>query len=163
MGYGMKYTKGGFPFKQDKKTGHASTTQERFNDAGDEIGFATQDKDGKSQHGPTKENLRILNAEKDEKKYGSQIKNNNNNTTKIFGNSPAPFKPKGMTGLTKQQKKNKRAKFSSDVKSFATGKKKALELKQGEHNSKEFQAKVEKNIELRDEGRTLPQYTRKKR
>ena len=74
-----------------------------------------------------------------------------------------PFKPKGMTGLTKQQKKNKRDKFSSDVKSFATGKKKALELKQGEHNSKEFQAKVEKDIELRDEGRTLPQYTRKKR
>jgi len=42
-------------------------------------------------------------------------------------------------------------------------KKKALELKQGEHNSKEYQAKVEKDIELRDEGKTLPPYTRRKR
>ena len=86
MGYGMKYTKGGFPFKQDKKTGHASTTQELFNDAGDEMDFAQQDKDGKPQDGPTKENLMILNAEKNEEKYGNQIKNNNNNTTRIFGN-----------------------------------------------------------------------------
>ena len=86
MGYGMKYTKGGFPFKKDEKTGHASTTQERFNDAGDEIDFATQDKDGKPQDGPTKENLKILKAEKNEEKYGNQIKNNNNNTARIFGN-----------------------------------------------------------------------------
>ena len=83
MAYGMKYTKGGFPFKQDKKD---TTTQELFNDAGDKIDFAQQDKDGKPPHGPTKENLRILNAEKDEIKYGNQIKKNNNNTTRIFGN-----------------------------------------------------------------------------
>ena len=89
MGYGMKYTKGGFPFKASpakQKTGHASTTQELFNDAGDEMDFAKQDKDGKPQDGPTKENLMILNAEKNEEKYGNQIKNNNNNTTRIFGN-----------------------------------------------------------------------------
>ena len=42
-------------------------------------------------------------------------------------------------------------------------KKGALELKQGEFNSKEFQRKVEKDIELRDEGKTLPPYTRRKR
>ncbi len=69
-----------------KKAKEDATTQELFNNAGDEIDFATQDKDGKPQHGPTKENLRILNAEKDEIKHGSQIKKNNNNTTRIFGN-----------------------------------------------------------------------------
>ena len=86
MGYGMKHTKGGFPFKQHEKTGHASTTQERFNDAGDEIDFATQDKDGKPQDGPTKENLRILNATRKENKLGNQLNKTDNNTTRIFGN-----------------------------------------------------------------------------
>ena len=73
-------------FKSATKTGHASTTQELFNDAGDEMDFANQDKDGKSQNGPTKENARINTAKKNELKYGKEIKNNNNNTTRIFGN-----------------------------------------------------------------------------
>ena len=38
-----------------------------------------------------------------------------------FGNSPV--KQKGMTGLTKEERKMKRLKLASDVKSFVTGKK----------------------------------------
>jgi hypothetical protein len=150
MGYGMKYTKGGFPFKaspakQSEKLPLDANGNERkmpLNPAKEQA-YENAQNDYDTAN-PTK--AQLLAAHK-----------------KMDKDSPAPFKPKGMTGLTKQQKKNKRDKFSSDVKSFVTGKKKALELKQGEHNSKEFQAKVEKDIELRDEGRTLPQYTRKKR
>ena len=40
---------------------------------------------------------------------------------KELGSSPA--KQKGMTGLTEEERKMKRAKLSSDVKSFVTGKK----------------------------------------
>ena len=44
---------------------------------------------------------------------------------KEMGSSPA--KQKGMTGLTKEEKEMKKAKLSSDVKSFLTGKKKVVE------------------------------------
>ena len=152
MGYGMKYTKGGFPFKASPAKQKENTTPHFLEKKRNPTVKAQKSKSIYNE----KEEQTIENM--------SNAKDNNFDGHMEMGkDSPAPFKPKGMTGLTKQQKKNKRDKFSSDVKSFVTGKKKALELKQGEHNSKEFQAKVEKDIELRDEGRTLPQYTRKKR
>jgi len=102
MGYGMKYTKGGFPFKQDKQvplseseiesgvmvTGGSNS--EVINDAEDRIEFIESDaKDknkGKVRVGPTKDNLQIskLNASINSAK--EQIKRNKDNTTRIFGN-----------------------------------------------------------------------------
>ena len=186
MGYGMKYTKGGFPFKasptKQKVDKPQQGPQQKSNMGllpGEKKGTSVYkgdkkfDRNAKAYKFPTTQNkAERINDYEDRAEFAGSNDGNKQLASDLQREADIindrkegalPFKPKGMTGSTKQQKKNKRAKFSSDVKSFATGKKKALELKQGEHNSKEFQAKVEKNIELRDEGRTLPQYTRKKR
>ena len=103
MGYGMKYTKGGFPFKQDKKQVPLSESEvksgveitggnnsEVINDAEDRIEFIENDakdkNNGSVRVGPTKDNLQIqkLNTSIDNAK--EQEEKNKNNTTRIFGN-----------------------------------------------------------------------------
>jgi hypothetical protein len=102
MGYGMKYTKGGFPFKQDKQVPLSESEHEKgvmitggsnsevINDAEDRIEYITSDakekNKGKVRVGPTKDNLQIQKLNNSISKAEQNIKNNNNNTTKIFGN-----------------------------------------------------------------------------